>query len=278
MTGSNEAQIEQWNGRTGQRWASAQELVDRQLASVTEKLMLFVAPKSGERVVDIGCGAGTTTFMLREAVGPDGAAAGIDISRPLLMLARARRQASNADVSFVEDDAAAHDFQAVNNLVFSRFGVMFFADPVAAFSNIRRALAREGRLVFVCYRALDENPWAAVPLAAGLPFLPPAAPLEPHAPGPFALADRQRTQRILEDAGFVSVRINALDTVMRPGQTAEEAAETMLTIGPLATAAAEVDATALAKIRDAVRGILEQFATADGIAPPAGCWLVSAGV
>lgn len=276
MPNANEAQIEYWNGPVGQRWADAQEEFDHFLSAITARLMLFAAPKTGERVLDIGCGAGTTTFMLREAVGEGGAAAGIDISRPMLDLARARMQASNADVAFVEDDASLHDFQAVNDLVFSRFGVMFFADPVAAFSNIRRALAREGRLVFVCYRALDENPWAAVPLAAGLPFLPSMPPADPFAPGPFAFADRDRLHLILEDAGYSSVQIRALDTVMHAGNTAEDTADIMLRLGPLSRAAADADEAVRGKIKQAVSAAMEPFASSDGITPPAACWLVSA--
>jgi len=273
---SNAQQIEYWNGPTGEKWARLQERIDRNLASITAALLPFAAPRASERALDIGCGCGTTTLMLREAVGPDGAAAGIDISRPMLDMARARAQAANADVAFVEADASAYDFQPVNDLVFSRFGVMFFADPIAAFANIRKALAPKGRFTFVCWRPLPENVWAAAPFAAARDLLPPQEPMDPHAPGPFALADGERTTSIFARAGFREVALERLDTTMSMGADVEEAAVTALEIGPLARAAAELDEPAREKIRARVKTALAPYATPAGITPPAACWLVRA--
>lgn len=271
---SNAQQIEYWNGPTGEKWAKLQERIDRNLANITAALLPFAAPRPGERALDIGCGCGTATLMLREAVGPDGATAGIDISRPMLDVARARAQAANADVAFVEADASAYDFQPVNDLVFSRFGVMFFADPAAAFANIRKALAPGGRLTFVCWRPLPENVWAAAPFAAARDLLPPQEPVDPHAPGPFALADGERTNSILSGAGFRDLHLRKLDTTMSMGADIEEAAFTALEIGPLARAAAELDEPTREKIRARVKTALASYATPAGITPPAACWLV----
>ncbi len=142
---ANTQQIEFWNGPGGERFARNQDTIDRSLAKITEAVVRLAAPQTDERVLDIGCGCGTTTFWLRELVGAQGAAAGVDISVPMLNVARAKAGASNADVAFIEDDAATHDFQPVFDLVFSRFGVMFFCDPVAALANIRTALTpRDG--------------------------------------------------------------------------------------------------------------------------------------
>jgi SAM-dependent methyltransferase len=272
----NAQQIEYWNGPTGEKWAKLQERIDRNLANVTAALLPFAAPRAGERVLDIGCGCGTTTLMLREAVGPDGGAAGIDISRPMLDVARARAQAANADVAFVEADASTYEFQPVNDLVFSRFGVMFFADPIAAFANIRKALAPKGRFAFVCWRPLPENVWAAAPFAAARDLLPPQEPMDAHAPGPFALADGERTKSILSRAGFRDVALDRLDTTMSMGADLEEAAATALEIGPLARAAAELDEPSREKIRARVKTALAPYATPAGITPPAACWLVRA--
>ena len=151
MSNPKQEQLEYWNGPGGERWAAAQDRIDHHLGLMTEALIAFAAAKEGERILDIGCGGGTTAFMLRERVGPVGAVTGVDISGPILAVALARAQAANADVTFIEADASTHEFQPAFNLAFSRFGVMFFADPVAAFANIRKALVAGGRIAFVSF-------------------------------------------------------------------------------------------------------------------------------
>ena len=274
----NAAQIEFWNGAGGERFARNQDTIDRSLSKITDAAIRFANPQVDERVLDIGCGCGTTTFRLREKVGANGAAAGVDISVPMLNVARARAGASNADIAFVEDDAATHDFQPVFDLVFSRFGVMFFSDPVAAFANIRTALTRNGRLVFVCWRGLPENIWAYAPLVAAKPFLPPSDPPDPLAPGPFAFADGDRLHRILSGAGFNTIQIEKLDTTMSMGATLEEAAAESLNIGPAARAAAELAQPVRAKIRAAIATSIARYQSPEGVMPPAACWLVRASV
>lgn len=275
---SNAQQIEYWNGAVGQRWAALQDRIDRNLGHITQSFIPFVGAKPGQRVLDIGCGCGTTTLTFALAVRPDGAAAGIDISAPMLAVARARAAAGNAEIPFVEADASSHDFQPVFDLVVSRFGVMFFADPVAAFRNIRKALAPEGRLAFVCWRSVAENAWAATPIAAARPLLPPQQPQDPHAPGPFAFADRVRLEGILSAAGFNRIVIEPFDGHMEMGATAEEAARESLTIGPLARAASEVDEETRARIVPVVAEAMARYQTPDGNRPPVACWFVSARV
>ncbi len=267
-------QIEYWNGPTGRRWAEAQDVMDRAMASITAALLPFVAVKPGEHILDIGCGSGGTTLDYAKAVGPAGRVVGADISRPMLGVARARAQGSAAE--FVEADAAAHSFAPDFDAVASRFGVMFFADPPAAFANIRKALKPGGRLAFVCWRAMPENLWAFVPVAAARPFLLEQPPADPRAPGPFAFADPARIATILGTAGFTSVETKKLDTVMHIGRTPADAAQLMLTIGPLSRAAADVDDAARARIAAAVTAALAEYETPDGVSPPAACWLASA--
>jgi ubiquinone/menaquinone biosynthesis C-methylase UbiE len=272
----NAQQIEFWNGPSGRRWASLADTMDRSLSFITAALMPFASAKKGERVLDVGCGCGTTTLALSEAVGPSGAVTAIDVSRPMLDVARGRAAEGGAKVSFLEADASIHAFKPECDLVFSRFGVMFFADPPGAFANIRKALLSTGRLAFVCWRALPENAWAARPLAAALELLPPQPPVDPYAPGPFAFADNARLAAILSEAGFQSPRMDKLDTVMNLGATIDDAAQAALNVGPLARIARELDEATKAKIRDRVSGVLSQFKTPAGITPPAACWLVSA--
>jgi SAM-dependent methyltransferase len=276
MTKPNADQFDMWNGWVGQKWARLQDRTDLMLNSITDALMPFACAKPGERVLDVGCGTGSTTLRLGMSVAPNGSVAGIDISEPMLDVARARAQAMNADIPFLEEDASDHDFAPVFDLVFSRFGVMFFDDPVAAFKNIRRAVAPKGRLAFVCWRPFKENKWSFVPYVAAQPFLPETPPTDPHAPGPFAFADGERVKGILENAGFKNIRIEKLDTVCNLGATPEAAAETSLTIGPVARATADLPEETRANIQVAVKEALKAHQTPAGVAPAAACWLVGA--
>jgi SAM-dependent methyltransferase len=272
----NAQQIEYWNGAVGEKWARLQERIDLHMNAITDAVIPFAAPQPDERVLDIGCGCGTTTLLLAMKVGGEGAVAAVDISAPMLNVARARAQTQNANIAFVEADASVHDFQPVFDLVFSRFGVMFFADPTAAFTNIRRALAPRGRLAFVCWRSAKENLWASVPMTVAKDLLPPQEPADPCAPGPFAFAEKDRLAGILRGAGYHGIRIEPLDTTMNMGKTLDDAAEESLNIGPLARAAADVDAATRAEIFDAVKKAFEQFQSPAGITPPAACWFVGA--
>jgi SAM-dependent methyltransferase len=276
MNKPNAAQFEQWNGRVGQKWARLQDKTDLMLNNITDALMPFAAAKPGEHVLDIGCGCGTTTFRLQMAVAPNGSVAGVDISAPMLEVARARSQAMNADIAFIEEDASTHDFQPVFDLVFSRFGVMFFDDPVAAFKNIRTALSPKGRLAFVCWRAFKENDWAFVPYVAAQPFLPEQPKTDPHAPGPFAFADGDRLKDILAKAGFSNIRTEKLDTTASLGKTAAEAADECMNIGPVSRAANDLSDAERERARDAIEKVFSKHVTSVGVAPKAACWLVSA--
>lgn len=271
----NAKQREYWNGPVGENWAARQHLVDRNLESISSALMAFAAPRTGMRVLDIGCGAGTTTLALAKAVAP-GKVTGVDISAPLLAAAREGGKAATSPVEFIEADASEHPFAAEFDLAFSRFGVMFFADPVAAFAHIKAALRRGGRLAFVCWRGFEENAWAFAPYSAALDLLPPQDPAVPHAPGPFGLADGERTKSILEQAGFRRVRVEPLDTVMHLGASAEDAAVEALAMGPLARAATGLDEPTREQIRARAALAYEKFKTPAGITPPASCWLVGA--
>jgi len=265
-------QAEHWNGPGGERWAESQEDIDRSLAAITALWLPWVAARPADRVLDVGCGCGTTTILMQERAA---AASGVDISEPMLAVARRRAPA----LDFALADAQRHAFTAAYDLIVSRFGVMFFDDPTAAFANLRTALAPGGRLAFACWRPLVENPWAHVPLtaAAGLAPAPscasilrgPVPPADPHAPGPFAFADRDRTEAILTAAGWRDVVIEPRDTTMVLGETLDAAVTSALTFGPLSRVAAELDEPA----REIIRGRLRAT-----IAPtmPAAIWLVAA--
>jgi SAM-dependent methyltransferase len=273
---ANADQIEFWNGPGGQQWVAQQETMDRTLGRIHAAIASFAAAQPGEAVVDIGCGTGQTTLGLADAVGETGRVIGVDISRPMLGLARKRAVESGRTIEFFEADASRHVFPSDNDLVFSRFGVMFFDDPVGAFSNIRKALKSGGRLAFVCWRAPQENIWASAPISAARPFLPPQPPADPLAPGPFAFADPERVKSILGGAGFRDVRVEPLDTVMNLGEALDAAAEQMMQVGPLSRLLADIDAATRGKIVLAVQGALQPYTSEKGVRPPAACWLVGA--
>ena len=255
-------QHETWNGAPGQRWATGQAEIDRSLAAITELWLPWVAPKPTDRVLDVGCGSGTTTILMAERAA---SARGIDISEPMLAVARTRAP----QVEFTLADAATYPFEAAHELIVSRFGVMFFDEPVAAFANLHGALAPGGRLAFVCWRGFEDNPWAAMPMAAAKPYLPSVAPADPHAPGPFAFADRHRIESILSAAGFRDVAIGARTSTMVLGETIEQAVTSTLMFGPLSRAAEGLDE----ETREAIRVRLR--ATLTGTMP-ASVWLVGA--
>lgn len=273
----NEQQIEYWNGAVGERWVKLQDMLDAGMADIAAKALSSARAKPGMRVIDIGCGCGTTTLALAEMVGPQGAVTGVDVSMPMLGHAKARAASAKSTAQFIKADASDYAFKPENDLVFSRFGVMFFADPPAAFANIRKALKPGGRLVFACWRTAPENEWASIPFIAARDLLPEQLPADPTAPGPFAFADAKRVKNILEKAGFKNVRVEKLDTSMRMGATLNDAVEMALKAGPLARALGEIDDDALKdKIRVRVKEALKKYETADGVRAPAACWLVEA--
>lgn len=273
---ANKAQIDYWNGPTGEEWAKYNSQTDHSLAEAANAALTLAAARPGERVLDIGCGAGATSLSLAEKVGPTGHVTGVDVSRPLLALAQSRVRAGN--IEFTEADAALYPFRAEHDLVFSLFGVMFFADPVAAFGNIRKALAQDGRLAFVCWRTVEENEWASLPYAAARPVLPAQKAVHPHAPGPFAFADADHLRGILRDAGFSEIGIETFDGLMDLGNAPQGASfQVTQLMGPIARALRGADDATRATARDAVTEALAKLQTgAEPIRLGMACWLVSA--
>jgi SAM-dependent methyltransferase len=273
---ANKAQIDYWNGPIGEEWAKHNSDTDRTLREAADAALKLADARPGERALDIGCGAGVTTLLLADDVGPGGHVTGVDVSQPLLALARSRMQAANID--FVEADAALYPFLPDRDLIFSRFGVMFFVDPVAAFANIRKSAARDGRLAFVCWRAVEDNEWVSLPYAAARPVLPQQKPVHPHAPGPFAFADADRLHGILGAAGFSKIGIEKFDGMMNLGPSPQGASfQVTQLMGPTARALRNADDATRAKAQNAVTDALAKFQTGtQDIRLGMACWLVSA--
>lgn len=273
-----------WQDAAGARWAAEQEQTDAQLDPLGRAALAVCAPQAGERVLDIGCGAGQTTLELAELVGPRGRVVGVDISPPLLAHARARVEAAGSrNVELVLGDAAALALPGPFDLAFSRFGVMFFEDPVAAFTNVARALAPAGRLGFVCWQAMDLNPWAAAPLAA-MRRLRPEQPLPellaPGRPGPFAFSDAALVRDILQKAGFSSVSVEAreMDVLFGGARTVEAAVRYARSIGPSARFIASANLEDDPRVSAALAEALAPYATERGIVSASRIFIVTARV
>jgi SAM-dependent methyltransferase len=274
----NADQIAYWNGPGGQRWANRQHAQDILLRPVLDVLVDRARARSGERIVDVGCGNGSTTLAFAQEVGPAGHVLGIDVSGP--MLARAREAApAHAPVEFVLADATIYPFDRRSfDLVASRFGVMFFAEPALSFANIRRALRPSGRLAFACWREPRDNPWMMTPLQAVYKHVPKLPPQGPEDPGPFAFASEARVQRILGEAGFADTKMErcdlALDVAIGGGLDA--AVQSALEIGP-ASRALEGQAPELrAAAANSVREALVPFVRDQAVSLPGSIWIVTA--
>jgi SAM-dependent methyltransferase len=271
--GPNAAQALYWNESAGPTWVRLQAALDAQIRDVGLAAMAALAPAAGERLLDIGCGCGDTTLELAGRVGAAGKVLGADISAPMLAVAR-QRAAGLANVSFAQADAQVHPFEPVD-AIYSRFGVMFFADPAAAFANLRRALRPGGRVAFVCWRSPAENPVLTAAMAAAAPLLPePPPPPDPIAPGPFAFADKDRVAGILRAAGFTNVSIEPHNSKMG-WPDVETGLSLALFIGPLG-ALLRQHPELHEKVVGAVRGFLEANCGPDGIRLDAATWIVRA--
>ena len=231
----NEQQRAHWGGLDGEYWASHQAQLDRMLEPVLQPLLDFAAPALGSTVIDVGCGCGATLLELVRAVGPTGAVVGIDISQPMLAVA-ARRLDVHPNTRLLCGDAAELPLSDVGaELLISRFGVMFFGDPAAAFRNLRTGLAPGGRVRFACWRPIHENPWLQIPLHAAYEHVPRLPKPAPEEPGPFSFGDPARVTRILTEAGFGVPVFTPLDIPMEiaDGGTLDDAARRSTEFGPV---------------------------------------------
>jgi len=279
MPADNSEQIAEWNGALGQRWVAMQREIDRIVVPFGDAALKVAAPQPGERVIDIGCGCGDTSIEIARIVGEAGAVFGIDVSQPMLEVARSRGALTNwTHLSFRDGDASEADLPINTDLLFSRFGVMFFRHPSQAFSHLRKSLRTGGRCVFICWRAPRDNAWAMAPLSAArtaMGVIP--TPADPDAPGPFSFADEERLRAILSGAGFGVIDVQRFDVALSLGATPRSAAEGAVQIGPVSRFVREVGVEHLPVILDAVERTLVPLAASDGHVNLNGStWIVSA--
>ncbi|MDF1670765.1 MAG: class I SAM-dependent methyltransferase [Roseovarius sp.] len=268
----NADQAEYWSSPAGQTWATHQVQMDTLLAGVLDVVVAQGAPAAGEHVVDIGCGTGASSLLLARRVGQNGRVTALDIGEPLLTMAQDRAQAAALDnLEFVLGDAQTYEFppQAAD-LVISRFGVMFFSDPVAAMANLRRATRKGGRLAMICWQGAPENPWFMLPMKAAMARLGRPDPMDPIAPGPMAFKDITRITGILRDAGWAQAKGENVEVDLIPPQTLEAATEMAITIGPATRLIGEKNASDadIAEIKAACKAAFAQYQTEAGLRIP----------
>ncbi|RKE24364.1 methyltransferase family protein [Paraburkholderia sp. BL23I1N1] len=279
-------QVGDWNGQSGERWVANQARLDALVAVFGQAAIEAAAPATGERVLDIGCGAGASSLALAARVGAGGQVLGVDISESLIdrSIDRARALARHdTPARFQVADASSAELpEGAFDILFSRFGVMFFPDPTAAFAHMRRALRPGGRVAFVCWRGAAENDWMRLPVVALKDIVPPSALPDPEAPGPFSFGDREHVARILTAAGFTEIVISPFDAAVPfgEGETRDaaiaDAVRMTLEVGPLSRALAGQPDDIRARASAAVRAAFASLPGEGSVLINGAAWVVMA--
>lgn len=282
MIGSADTAAQQrdfWNGPGSTMWVEQADRMDATLAPVLDALLVYADVKRGERALDIGCGSGASVLELAGRTGPDGHVFGLDISKPLIDLAR-RRIDVQTNIRLELGDAATFPFPSAGaDLLFSRFGVMFFSDPIAAFTNMRAAIASRGRACFACWQEIAANPWLNIPQSRIDAFLPQRPPSVKGIPGQFSFADKAWVAEVLTTAGFESPSFAPFEFKIPLGRTLDEAVERSCAFGSTGRELAEQPDNIRRQAAEAVREGLDGHVAADGsVALTGRVWIVTADV
>lgn len=282
MAEQNAYQVADWNGQSGKHWVANQARLDAMLAVFGEAAIEAAAPVIGERVLDIGCGSGATSLALATRVGAGGHVLGVDISEPLIDRARTVTPLNIPVVFQVADASNAALPEGAFDILFSRFGLMFFDDPTGAFAHMRRALRPGGRVSFVCWRSPAENDWVRLPMSAVKGIIPQTSPPDTEAPGPFSFSDRGRVQRILTAAGFTNIVIAPFDASVPfgEGETRNAAIDDALKMafegGPLSRVLADQPEDIRARASAAVRAVFASLPGERSLMINSAAWIVTA--
>jgi SAM-dependent methyltransferase len=268
-------QTKRWSGVAERGWVEAQELLDRLFQPFEELLVEGISAGWGGRVLDVGCGTGSTTLAVSRQLGAEGRTIGIDISEPMIATARARAEREGAPASFIRANAQTHEFEPASfDLIVSRFGVMFFDDPVRAFANLRRAARDGAELRFIAWRSAAENPFMTTAERAAAPLLPNLPTRRPDAPGQFAFADRRRVYSILEASGWAGIEIQPIDVACALPEN--QLVEYLTRLGPVGAALQEADDRTRTEVIEIVRPAFDRYVHGTEVRFTAACWMVRA--
>jgi len=264
-----------WNGAGGDAWVAMQPVLDGMFAGIAEMLADVAAERGAQRVLDVGCGVGATTMAIARRLGPEASCTGVDISGPMVAAARERVAYEDHPPRFLLADAAEHSFEEGEfDLLVSRFGVMFFDDPVAAFARLRGAIASGGGLRFVCWRSPEENPFLTTGARAAADLLPELPPREPGEPGPFAFAEKARLLDALGGAGWEGVEVEPVDIPCAFPES--DLSRYLARIGPIGSALREADDAKRTEVLRVARAAYQPFVNGDEVRFIARCWSVGA--
>lgn len=273
---SDNPQAAHWNGPAGQAWVRGQAIMDAMLQPF-EALLLEAVPRGfSGALLDVGCGTGRTTVAAAERLGAGGRCTGVDISAPMLDAARTRAQQAGVAATFVCADAQTYAFVPASvDLVLSRFGVMFFPDPVAAFANLRRATVSGGRLRAVAWRSPAENAFLTTAERAAAPLLPELPPRKLDGPGQFAFADGDHVRSLLAEAGWTDIAVTATDVPC--AVPASELLPYISTMGPVGQALQTASDETRARVIDVVQAAFAPYVHDGQVGYTAASWLITAG-
>ena len=274
---SDEDQRALWNGVAGRGWVEAQAITDLLFKPIEDLLVEAVSAGSGGRVLDVGCGTGSTTLAVARRFGPAGHCTGIDISEPMITAARARAERERMPVSFILANAQTHAFEPASfDWIISRFGVMFFDDPVRAFANLRRAAAENAGLRFIAWRSAAENPFMTTAEHAAAPLLPNLPARQPDAPGQFAFADQRRIHTILHTSGWADVDIRPIDVACALPES--DLLPYVSRLGPVGRILQEADEQTRKQVLEKVRPAFDRYVHGAEVRFTAACWLAQTAI
>ncbi|RWE17980.1 MAG: class I SAM-dependent methyltransferase [Mesorhizobium sp.] len=282
MAQHNADRVADWNDQSGERWVAHQARLDAMLAVFGQAAIEAAAPATSERVLDVGCGAGASSLALAALVGRRGQVLGVDISEPLIDRARALAPQDTPALFRVADASSAELPEGAFDILFSRFGVMFFDDPTGAFAHMRRALQPGGRVAFVCWRSVAENDWMRLPTGAIKGIVPATAPPDPEAPGPFSFGDRGRVARILTAAGSTNIAISPFDASVPFGEgetrdaAIDDAVQMAAEAGPLSRVPADQPDDIRARASAAIRAAFAECPGGRAVMINGAAWIVTA--
>jgi len=268
-----------WKEDGGDAWVEDIEKLEANLNPLSKEFMHRLNVNEMARILDIGCGGGITSIELANLVGAGGHVTGVDISPQILNIAKQRGK-DISNLEFKLADAGTHDLgELIFDLIISRFGVMFFSEPIKAFNNIRRYMKEDGQFIFMCWKTFEENPWMAEPTVAIMESFPPAIipdeKPDPEAPGPFSLGKKERINFVLSNAGFNSISIDSLEMEISMGNMTD-AVDTLTKIGPAAKVIKNLEDEEKGRAVEILKKVLSKYETGESVIAPAACWIVTA--